>query len=42
MAGLRGNEAWLMFAKQAGKGTLATTASSPLTVFRLLAATSAP
>jgi Phage tail tube protein len=26
MAGLRGNEAWLMFAKQASKGTLATTA----------------
>lgn len=28
MAGLRGNEAWLMFAKQASKGTLATVAAA--------------
>ncbi len=28
MAGLRGNEAWVMFAKQASKGTLATVATA--------------
>src|SRR3712207_3006533 len=28
MAGLRGNEAWLMFAKQASKGTAATVATA--------------